>query len=68
MSAFVLRAGVGDAELGILAGDFVVAERAVSAEPGVQVVALVDDVASVRRFVPGMRVVGRVLEVYGRRG
>lgn len=62
-AAFVLRAAVADLELGILAGDSVVAEKAVKAEPGDLVVALIDGVASVRRCELWMQVMGRVLEV-----
>lgn len=64
---FVLRARETNLEHGILAGDHIVAEKQDTAEPGQLVVALVDDAATVRRFVPGLKVTGLVLEVAGRR-
>ena len=66
--AYLLRAREANLELGILAGDHLVAEKADSAEPGQIVVALVDEAATVRRFEPGVQVMGRVLEVFGKRG
>jgi SOS-response transcriptional repressor LexA len=60
---FVLKANKADLSLGILEGDNLVAEKATTAEPGDIVIALIDGEATVRRFEPWMKVMGRVLEV-----
>lgn len=65
---YVLRAREANLDLGILAGDQIAAEKTDTAEPGDLVVALIDETATVRRFEPGMQVMGRVLEVFGKRG
>lgn len=61
--AFVIRASVPYLDLGILAGDLLTVARADSAVAGEIVVADVGGEWSVRRFVPGVLVKGRLLEV-----
>lgn len=63
MASYVLGAKEQNLDLGILIGDQIIAEQASTAEPGDQVIALIDGTASVRRYEPWMRVMGRVLEV-----